>query len=141
MSEVSPSDSLSQEARGRCLCGRVRFVARLPSRFCCQCHCESCRRSHSAAFVTWAGFPSQQVTITAGADDHVFYESSTGTRRTFCRVCGTKLLFQSTRSEQWAHETHVALAAFEDPIDRVPSGHAFFEEHVSWIPWPQDADA
>ena len=125
------------EARGRCLCGRVRFVAQFPSRFCAHCHCESCRRSHSAGFVTWVGFAKAQVTVLQGAEEHVAYESSPGTRRTFCRVCGTKLFFESTRDERWANETHVALAAFEDPIDRAPSGHAFFEEHVPWIPWPQ----
>ena len=123
------------EARGRCMCGHVQFVARFPSRFCCHCHCESCRRSHSAGFVTWIGFPSAQVTLTAGHDEHVAYASSEGTRRTFCRVCGTKLFFESTR---WAGETHVALPTFDDPVDRAPSGHAFFEEHAPWIPWPQN---
>lgn len=43
------------------------------------------------------------------------------------------------RTSRWAGETHVTLAAFDDPIDRVPEGHAFFEEHVAWIPWPQQS--
>lgn len=117
------------------MCGKVQYVARFPSRFCAHCHCESCRRSHSAGFVTWLGFPAEHVTVTGGVDDLVAYASSAGTRRSFCRRCGTKLFFQS---ERWAGETHVALAAFDDPVDRAPSGHAFFEEHVAWIPWPQD---
>ena len=121
------------EARGRCMCGRVRFVARFPSRFACHCHCESCRRAHSAGFVTWVGFASAQVTIETGNDDLAAYESSPGTKRSFCRACGTRLFFQSDR---WAGETHVALAAFDDPLDRAPDRHAFFEEHVGWIPWP-----
>ncbi len=44
------------------MCGRVRFVARSPSRFCCHCHCESCRRSHGAGYVTWVGYKTPQVT-------------------------------------------------------------------------------
>jgi hypothetical protein len=124
------------EARGRCHCGRVRFVARFPSRFACHCHCESCRRAHSAGFVTWIGFKSPQVTVEAGVEDLVAHESTPGTQRKFCRVCGTKLFFESTR---WGGETHVALAAFDEPVDRAPEGHAFFEEHVAWISWPQDA--
>jgi hypothetical protein len=117
------------------MCGRVRFVARFPSRFCCHCHCESCRRAHSAGFVTWIGFPSPQVTVEAGAADLAAYESSPGTRRTFCRVCGTRLFFESAR---WAGETHVALATFDEAVDRAPEGHAFFDEHVAWIPWPAE---
>jgi hypothetical protein len=119
------------EARGRCHCGRVRFVARFPSRFVAHCHCESCRRAHGAAFVTWAGFLTPQVQVTAGADALATHASSPGTRRSFCRDCGTKLFFESTR---WAGETHVALAAFDDPVDRAPGGHAFYEEHVAWLP-------
>lgn len=121
------------KAHGQCHCGRVRFVARFPSRFCSHCHCQSCRQSHSSGFVTWIGFKAEQVAITAGGEDLVGYESSPGTRRTFCRVCGTKLFFESTR---WPGETHVALAAFTTAVDRAPEGHAFYEQHVAWIPWP-----
>ena len=73
--------TLATEARGRCMCGRVRFVARFPSRFCAHCHCESCRRSHSAGFVTWIGFLSPQVAIESGGDDLAAYESSPDTQR------------------------------------------------------------
>ena len=121
------------EARGRCMCGSVRFVARFPSRFCCHCHCASCRRSHTAGFVTWIGFAAPQVTVEAGNADLAVYESSPGTTRSFCRVCGTKLFFASTK---WPGETHVALAAFDDPVDRQPDKDVFFEEHVPWIPVP-----
>ena len=106
------------EARGRCHCGRVRFVARFPSRFNAHCHCESCRRAHGAAFVTWVGFPSQQVSVIEGAET-----SSPRTSRRRGRFassaarCGTKLFFESTR---WPGETHVMLAAFDDPVDRAP---------------------
>jgi molybdopterin-guanine dinucleotide biosynthesis protein A len=130
--------NVPQEARGECHCGRVQFVARFPSRFCCHCHCQSCRKSHAAGFVTWIGFKREQVAIVAGAEDLVAYESSPGTRRSFCRVCGTKLFFES---ERWAGEIHVALPAFTTPVDREPEGHAFYEEHVAWIPWPREPAA
>ncbi len=131
---MSP-DPAPREAHGQCHCGRVRFVARFPSRFCCHCHCQSCRQAHSAGFVTWIGFKSEQVAIVSGAEELVGYESSPGTRRTFCRVCGTKLFFESSR---WPGETHIALAAFTTAVDRPPEGHAFYQEHVEWLPWPHE---
>jgi hypothetical protein len=135
---VSAEPTPAGEAHGRCHCGGVRFVARFPSRFACHCHCESCRRAHSAAFVTWIGFPSAQVEVLGGADSLAAHESSPGTARKFCRACGTKLFFES---ERWAGETHVALPAFDTPVDRVPHGHVFAEEHVGWLPFaiPQAA--
>jgi hypothetical protein len=81
--------------------------------------------------VTWVGFASPQVTVTQGAEDLATHESSPGTQRKFCRHCGTKLFFESTR---WPQETHVTLAAFDEPADRMPSVNAFFDEHVSWLP-------
>jgi len=125
--------SAPQAARGSCHCGRVRFVAQFPSRFCSHCHCESCRRSHSAGFVTWIGFKSEQVQVEAGAKHIVDYESSPRTYRSFCRLCGTKVFF---RSERWAGETHIPLAAVTSAADREPEGHYCYEEHVAWIPWP-----
>ncbi|MEO8739108.1 MAG: GFA family protein [Casimicrobiaceae bacterium] len=121
-------------ARGSCQCGRVRLVARFPSRFCTHCHCESCRRSHSAGFVTWVGFASDQVQVEAGTEQLVDYESSPRTFRSFCNVCGTKVLF---RSERWPGETHIPLAAITTAIDREAEGHYRYEEHVAWIPWPE----
>ena len=72
-----------------------------------------------------------QVTVTDGADDVAVYESSPGTFRKFCRVCGTKLFFEGAK---WPGETHIPLAAFDDPVDRAPQGHAFYKEHVAWLP-------
>lgn len=126
-----PSTAVATQARGRCHCGAVRFVARFPSRFVAHCHCESCRRAHGAAFVTWAGFRSEQVEVTHGAQALSVHASSPGTARSFCRICGTKLFFAS---ERWPGETHVTLAAFDDPLDRAPHAHAFYAEHVAWLP-------
>jgi hypothetical protein len=131
MSDVSRANPAVTESRGSCMCGRVRFVALAPSRFACHCHCVSCRRSHSAGYVSWLGYPSAQVTVEAGADELVAYESSPGARRSFCRVCGTKLFFESDR---WAGEIHIARAAFTTPVDREPVNHVFFDQHVAWVP-------
>jgi hypothetical protein len=126
-----PDPAPSTDADGRCMCGRVQFVARFPSRFVAHCHCASCRRAHGAAFVTWVGFMSSQVTVTAGAENVAVHESSPGTFRKFCRMCGTKLFFEGGK---WPGETHIPLAAFDDPVDRAPQGHAFYNEHAAWLP-------
>ena len=135
-SASAASIDASFDARARCMCGQVRIGVRFPSRFCAHCHCESCRRAHAAGFVTWVGFKSDQVIVTAGTDDLVSYESSPGTSRTFCRRCGTRMTFSSNK---WPGETHVPLACFDTPVDRDPAGHAFVEERAPWIPAPDTA--
>lgn len=101
----------------------------MPSRFCAHCHCQNCRRAHGAAFVTWAGFPSEQVRVTAGEEELGRYRTETDATRSFCKRCGTTLFFESPR---WAGEIHVALAHFEEPIDRAPSGHVYVDHKAEW---------
>jgi hypothetical protein len=119
----------------RCLCGGVEIVARFPSRFVAHCYCHSCRTAHAAGVVTWAGFKKHQVDILKGAELIAGYESSPNTWRKFCRHCGTRLFFESTREAKWADEFHIPLALFIAPLDRAPSVNAFTEERPEWAPY------
>src|SRR5690554_4750493 len=117
-------------ASGSCLCGAVRFVASLPSKWVSHCHCTYCRRAHGAPLVTWAGFRREQVSIAFDGAQPTWYISSPGTRRGFCPHCGSPIFFESDR---WPGETHVARALFADPLDREPSAHVFYDAHVAWL--------
>ena len=117
--------------KGGCLCGAVRFEARLPSKWCSHCHCSMCRKAHGAGYVTWVGFKSDRFVLKTG-DQHLrWYESSSGARRGFCGACGSTMLFEA---ERWSGETHVALACIDEPIDRKPEANSFFDTHVDWMP-------
>ena len=60
-----------ESVTGSCLCGAVRFSARLPSLFCAHCHCSMCRRSHGAGYVTWFAVPRARLRLDAGDDVEV----------------------------------------------------------------------
>jgi hypothetical protein len=123
--------SRHKSVNGGCLCGAVRFEARLPSKWCSHCHCSMCRRAHGAGFVTWVGFESDHFALTTDPGQLKWYESSSGARRGFCGTCGSTMLFEAKR---WSGETHVALGCIDDPIDRKPQANSFFDAHVDWIP-------
>jgi hypothetical protein len=120
---------------GSCTCRRVRFEAELPTRFVAHCHCENCRRSHGAAFVTWAGFPGGHFRWTEGEDTVARFVTDTGATRSSCGVCGTPLTFESPR---WEGEVHVAVACVDDPLDRAPSGHVYADRAPDWCPISDD---
>ena len=120
----------SQAYTGGCLCGAVRFEIQAPTKWCAHCHCSLCRRAHGAAFVTWFGVPSEQFRFTKGEEDVEWFASTPEARRGFCKTCGGTLFFTS---EHWAGETHIALAHMDDPIDREPAVHVFYDTHVSWV--------
>ena len=118
------------KVQAACLCGATRLDLALSSKWLAYCHCSMCRRAHGAPFVTWAGFPSAQVSVAPGASEPAWYASSPGTRRGFCARCGSPMLFESDR---WPGEVHVARALIEGELDRAPAAHVFYETHVPWL--------
>jgi len=125
--------------RGRCLCGAVRIALEPPTIFASHCHCQSCRRSHAAAFVTWTGVPDERFELPEGADAVTRYESSPGAFRCFCSRCGTMMFtYYDARHADFgdaAGTTYVPVAVLEDPLDREPTSHVSFEERVPWFPY------
>ena len=116
-------------AKGSCLCGAVQFKVTPPSMYCAHCHCSLCRRAHGAAFVTWAGFRTEQVDIQTGRERLNRYLTESGSTRTFCSCCGSTLFFEGPEYEG---EIHVVLANIDEPIDRVPEAHCYVDHGAEW---------
>lgn len=115
---------------GSCLCGAVRFAVELPTLFCAHCHCTMCRHSHGAGYVTWIGVEREQFRIAAGEDKLVRYPSSDHGTRSFCGVCGSSLLCESTHHPE---RVDVVLANLDGEIDRKPQMHVFFSDRAPWV--------
>ncbi len=131
MPAQTPSQKEQSVVTGRCLCGGVRFVVELPTLWSAHCHCTLCQRAHGAPLVTWVGVDCGSFSLT-GDNPVRWYESSEDSRRGFCADCGSTLFFSSDR---WPGEIHIVRTAFEQAIDREPSGHVFFESHAPWFPF------
>jgi len=87
------------------------------------------RRAHGAAFVTWAGFRTEQVDIQTGRERLNRYLTESGSTRTFCSCCGSTLFFEGPEYEG---EIHVVLANIDEPIDRVPEAHCYVDHGAEW---------
>ena len=118
-----------KEISGRCHCHKISFTIEIPTEFCSHCHCESCRRIHGAAFVTWTSVPDEQLQI-RGDSFLKEYESSPGVIWTRCDSCGSPL-FQTTRHSPG--RTYVAVSSLIEPLDRAPESHVSIEEKVQWV--------
>jgi len=113
---------------GGCLCRAVRYRAPAEPLWVAHCHCESCRRSSGAPFVTWAGFPKEAVVWEGDAPKR--FASSPGVARSFCATCGTPLAYEG---ERWPDEQHLLVANFDDPNAVTPARHVYWAEHLKWI--------
>lgn len=119
-----------KSVQGSCYCKKVRFEISFPTIFCSHCHCESCRRTHGAAFVTWTGVPITQFKYLSGKENIKKYVSSSEVRWCFCDNCGSSLLYEHAGSPD---KIYMTLANLEGPIDQQPEGHVSYEEHVDWF--------
>ena len=113
---------------GHCLCGAARYRVTGEPLWVGHCHCESCRRAASAAFMTFAGFPRQKFTVLAG--EPAVYRSSPGVERRFCRNCGSPLTYEG---ERWPTETHILVCSLDDPGALQPTFHTHTAEQLSWV--------
>ena len=115
---------------GACLCGAVRFTAKLPSSFCGHCHCSMCRRNHGAGFVTWFAVAKEQLVIDAGKHELVEFASSEHGTRSFCKRCGSSLFCVTGTTPD---HVDIPLASMEGPIDRAPQLHIHFDDRAAWV--------
>ncbi|MBW2421870.1 MAG: GFA family protein [Deltaproteobacteria bacterium] len=121
--------SSNERARGSCFCGEVRFTVALPSLVSAHCHCTMCRKLHGAAFVTWFTLPREQFALETSEAGLVRYSSSDHASRSSCGQCGTPLFYES---DERPGQVDVVLASMEEPIDREPQMHIFFDDRAAW---------
>jgi hypothetical protein len=108
-------------------CGAVRFEAKSEPKFVANCHCRDCRRATGAAFTTWVGYDTPDVTWHG---ERSLHNSSPTVMRGFCAICGTPLSYSG---KQWAAETHLLIGTFDDADSLAPDCDAFAAEKLPWV--------
>ena len=117
-------------AEGRCLCGAVRFEIDFPAFWAWHDHSRASRLAHGAAYATYVGTWRKRFRVTAGDDDIARYEDKiAGAARSFCRHCGTPLIYERARSP---HMINIPRALFVARTGRLPRYHVGIEEQQDW---------
>jgi hypothetical protein len=122
--------------RGSCLCGRVKYEITGPLGTAANCHCSMCRKQHGAAFRSRAGIEASQFRWLAGEELMTFYESSPGTHRGFCSVCGspiTNRIDATAVSAGGVERMGVHLGGLDDDPGKAPALHAFVVDKAPWF--------
>src|ERR1700722_8474148 len=117
-------------AKGHCLCGHVSFEIDVPARWAWHDHSVASRRAHGAAYATYVGSWRKRFRIISGADEIArFEDTATKTIRSFCKRCGTPLIYERPRSP---HMVNIPRALFSDSTGRQPLYHIAIEELQEW---------
>ena len=115
---------------GQCLCGAVQFEMEYPAFWAWHDHSSASRIAHGAVYATYVGTWRKRFRVTAGKRDiSRFEEKDTGSARSFCRHCGTPLIYERASSR---HMINIPRALFRTRTGRQPIYHIGVEEMQDW---------
>ena len=112
---------------GSCLCGAVRYEVKGAFKAMGHCHCSICRKSHGAAFATWAMVDPETFRWTAGVDSIARYASSPTRERCFCKTCGSPLVASHS-----GNVMEVVVATVDGDPGLRPHEHIFVGSKARW---------
>jgi len=92
------------------------------------CHCDSCRRAHSAPLVALFGIDETGLDWSGPVG---IYESSQDVQRGHCTECGSPLFYRNT--VRWPGEYHIPAISLDDPESYTPKAHVYYSERLPWI--------
>ena len=118
------------QAQGRCVCGAVRLEIDVPAVWAWHDHSDASRRALGAAYATWVGSWKSRFRLLDGEEDLTRYEDAeAGTTRSFCRRCGTPMLYERARSPKMIN---IPRAVFETCTGREPRYHMNLPAMADW---------
>ena len=115
------------DIRSSCLCGTVTYEITGSFAGAGHCHCPLCRKSHGAAFATWAFINPDQFRWTTGVEFVEGYQSSPGRERCFCKKCGSSLVACHS-----GKISEVVLATVHGDPGVRPREHIFVGSKAPW---------
>ncbi|WP_348945792.1 GFA family protein [Chitinibacter sp. FCG-7] len=115
--------------KGSCACGAVGYeVARLASAIT-HCHCQTCRKTHAAAFNSAAGVEPSDFRWLRGEDLLSRFESSPGKVRYFCSQCGSHLVAKKEGRPLLV----LRVATLDEDPQATPTEHIWTSHRQPWL--------
>ena len=115
---------------GGCFCGAVRIAVRGRPVAAGLCHCESCRRWHSAPVNAWALWPDAAVEVTGGGEELLEFNRQGGdgpSGRSSCRRCGGAVF---NRKPHFGMTVVYAMTLADSELAFEPTFHCYYGEGV-----------
>lgn len=117
--------------KGSCLCGAVRYEIEGVIKRTSNCWCTMCQKQHGAASGPYANVASAALRFVQGAGAITAYVSSPSVTRSFCKVCGSNLTWQS---DDYRDVIGVALGTFDTPYEGKVTHDLHLENKPGWLP-------
>ena len=120
---------------GSCLCKSVKYSFRNEPEVGANCHCNYCKKSSGAPFVTWLVVLDRNLVGIEGENSLIWHSSSIESKRAFCNACGSLLFF---RSNLCGDEYHITYSSLDTKLDLNPKFNCFVDQKAHWIKVDED---
>jgi hypothetical protein len=117
---------------GGCFCGKIRFSTAKNPNLVVNCHCDNCKRSVGAPFVTWAVFEKESIIFNESPLTHT---ASNRAIRTFCATCGTSITYWHPNRK---NELDITVGCLDEPEKYPPGKNIWTKKRLCWIENPDD---
>jgi hypothetical protein len=126
----APEKRSAVQAEAACVCGAVRLEIDVPAIWAWHDHSQASRHAQACAYATYVGTWRSRFRILAGEDQLTrFEDAERRTVRSFCRRCGTPMLYERVRSPK---VVNIPRAAFLSRTGREPRYHVGLAEAADW---------
>jgi hypothetical protein len=116
--------------KGVCVCGTVRIEIDVPAFWAWHDHSRASQHAQGCAYATYVGCWRSKVRVLRGARSITRFEDKTSrTVRSFCKRCGTPLLYERAHSPKMVN---IPRALFESGTGREPRYHIRIEDAPEW---------
>jgi len=116
--------------QGQCLCGDIQYEADRLEGQMGHCHCTMCRKFHGAVFSSYGAVAQEEFRWLQGENLLQTYTAENGTKRKFCRECGSSMIFES-KNDDGLIEFSLATLDVAPPIS--PDAHIYTGTKVDWF--------
>ncbi len=124
------------QAVGSCVCGAVELEIDVPAVWAWHDHAEASRRAQGCAYATYVGSWKSRFRLLKGEKALSRYEDAeAGTARSFCRKCGTPMLYERARSPKMVN---IPRSVFESRTGREARYHMNLAQAAEWT-WRGEA--
>jgi len=113
--------------KGRCLCGDIKYEADNVGTKMAHCHCSMCQKFHGAAFASYGSVARTEFRWISGQELLQTYAADNGTKRKFCKHCGSSLIFESALDKGLIE---FSLATLDDSPSLSPDAHIYTSSKV-----------
>jgi hypothetical protein len=113
---------------GNCACGAVKYQITGELSNATHCHCNHCRQTSGAPFITWIEVKSSDFQLLQGEPGS--FESRQKVARQFCKQCGTQLTYQNAEQLDYIY---VTVGSLSDPNMIIPDKHIWCDRMLDWL--------